>query len=109
MVLHRYLTEVRSNLVKVETDHLVITGRGTPEKSEGIQYLVSTFRKHFPDKRLTPMTIRQSVIALKLKQRQGLRLVQVFAGHRQPSTTEQYRANRLEELKAAVQKYHPLQ
>jgi len=55
------------------------------------------------------MTIRQSVITLKLKQGQDLRLVQVFAGHRQPSTTEQNRADQLEELKAAVQKYHPLQ
>jgi site-specific recombinase XerD len=107
MLLHRYLKESRPQLVKEDTDVLVITKTGTPERGEGIHYLVSTFRRLLPTKRLTPTVIRQSVIARLLKEGRDLRIVQAFAGHKKPSTTEQYRTTQLEELKAAVDKYHP--
>ena len=108
LLLHQYLNECRPQLIKTKTDALIITARGTADQGEGIHYLVSTFRKRIPYKKLTPTTIRQSVIALKLKQGQDLRVVQVFAGHRSPSSTEAYRSTNLEELKNAVEKYHPL-
>lgn len=108
MLIHRYLSGFRARMVKEETAALIITGRGTAEQGEGIHYLVTTFRKKLPGKKLTPMTIRQSVIANKLKAGKDLRIVQVFAGHRQPSSTEAYRSTNLEELKVAVAKYHPL-
>lgn len=108
MLIHRYLSGFRARMVRTETEALVITGRGTAEQGEGIHYLVTTFRKKVIGKRLTPMTIRQSVIANKLKEGKDLRIVQVFAGHRQPSSTEAYRSTNLEELRIAVAKYHPL-
>jgi hypothetical protein len=49
-----------------------------------------------------------SVITNLLKQKKDLRVVQVFAGHKKPSSTERYRQTGLEELKAAVLKHHPL-
>jgi integrase/recombinase XerD len=52
-------------------------------------------------------TIRQSVIAGFLKQGHDISVVQGFAGHKYPSTTERYRQNEIETLKAAVAKYHP--
>lgn len=107
MLIHRYLSGFRARMVRTETAALIITGRGTAEQGEGIHYLVTTFRKTVRGKRLTPMTIRQSVIANKLKQGKDLRIVQVFAGHRRPSSTEAYRSTNLEELRVAVAKYHP--
>ncbi len=81
---------------------------GSAEKGEGIHYLVETYRPLFPTKRLTPTTIRQSVITQLLKSGMDLRVVQVFAGHKKASTTEKYRQTNLEELRAVVQRYHPL-
>jgi len=108
MLIYCYLLAYRARFIKQETEALIISGRGAAELGEGIHYLVTTFRKVIPTKKLTPMTIRQSVIANKLKAGQGLRHVQAFAGHRQPSSTEAYRTNNLEVLRTAVAKYHPL-
>jgi integrase/recombinase XerD len=107
MLLHRYLEETRPQLLREDTDVLVITMAGTAERGEGVHYLVSTFRPLLPTRRLTPTVIRQSVIARLLKEGKDLRIVQAFAGHKKPSTTEKYRTRQLEELKAAVDKYHP--
>jgi len=62
----------------------------------------------FPTKSITPNIIRQSVIALMLKKGKDLRLVQAFAGHLKPSSTERYRPDDSEALKQSVNKYHPL-
>jgi len=56
----------------------------------------------------TPLTIRQSVIANLLQAGKDVRAVQVFEGHNSPMTTERYKQTGIEELTAAVVKYHPL-
>lgn len=43
-----------------------------------------------------------------LKEGKDLRVVQVLAGNKKPGSTERHRQTGLEELKAAVQKRHPL-
>ena len=110
MLFYKYLHEVRPRLMEraQPTQALMLTKRGSPEKTDGIHYLVSTYRERVPNKKLTPRIIRQSVIASWLKQGKDLRVVQVFAGHKKPSATEKYRQNNLEALKQAVDKYHPL-
>lgn len=108
MTLHAYLTEDRPQLQRDETNHLLLTQRGTPERGEGIHYLVETLRPLLPGKRLTPTTIRQSVIAGRLKAGQDLRHVQAFAGHKKVSATEKYKQNNLAELRLAVERFHPL-
>ena len=108
MLLHDYLTHDRPKLLKAATDHLLLTSRGTPERGEGVHYLIETLRPLVPGKRLTPTTIRQSVLAGKLKEGADLRKVQAFAGHRKISTTERYRETDLAELRRAVERFHPL-
>ncbi|MFO7933933.1 MAG: tyrosine-type recombinase/integrase [Bacteroidales bacterium] len=108
MLLHDYINKVRPGLLKTDTDHLVVTLRGTAETGEGISYLVETFRPLFPDRILNTRTIRQSVITNLLKEGKDLRVVQVFAGHKKISTTERYHQSGLEELQAAIEKHHPL-
>jgi len=108
MTLYAYLTTDRPQLLRNETDHLILSQRGTPERGEGIHYLVETLRPIVPGKRLTPTVIRQSVIAGRLKSGQGLRQVQAFAGHKKISATEAYRENNLEALRLAVERFHPL-
>ncbi len=108
MMLYKYIHEVRLNLIKEETDILILTMRGTAEKGEGIHYLTETLRKKYPSRKLNPTTIRQSVITNLLKEGKDLRIVQAFAGHKHPSTTEKYKQTDVEELKIEVLKYHPL-
>lgn len=108
MLIHCYVNEIRGKLIKEATQKLIITKTGTAEKGEGIHYLVSTFRHLYPSKKLTPTTIRQSVITNLLKSGTDLRIVQVFAGHKKPSATEKYRQTNLEKLRSSIEKYHPL-
>ena len=108
MLFYKYINEIRPKLQTVETDFLILTKAGTAEKGEGITYIMETSKYHFADRNLNTKTIRQSVIANLLKQGNDLRLIQVFAGHKYPGSTEKYRQTGIEELKAGIQKYHPL-
>lgn len=59
--------------------------------------------------KLIPLKIRQSVIARLLKENNDIRIVQEFAGHRRAGSTENYAQSHLDELKAAIDRLHPLQ
>jgi len=108
MLLHKYINESRKELIRNESESLILTKLGTAETGEGISYLLETAKHLFPNRNLNTKTIRQSVIANLLKSGHDLRLVQTFAGHKYPSATEKYRQTGIEELKAGIQKYHPL-
>ena len=75
---------------------------------EGIGYVIETQKHLFPGRRLNAKTIRQSVITNLLKAGKDLRIVQAFAGHKYPSTTEKYKQTHVEELKTQILNYHPL-
>ena len=109
--LMSYLQNDRPQLLKNrESNQLIISSRGTAEETgEGIGYIIETCRHLFPDRKLNAKTIRQSVITNLLKQGKDLRLVQAFAGHKYPSTTERYKQTQVEQLKNQILKYHPLQ
>ncbi len=108
MLAYHYINKDRPQLLKTESDQLLLSKTGSEEKGEGISYLVSTLQKQFPTRKLNPKTIRQSVIANQLKAGNDLRAVQLFAGHKNPSSTERYRQTNLDGLKAAIIKFHPL-
>ena len=109
MLLYNYIHQLRPKLLKIQTQCLLINQRGLPETGEGIQYLTKRARYLFPGRKLNPKTIRQSVITNLLKQGKDLRLVQAFAGHKRPSSTERYKQSQLEALKNQILQYHPLQ
>lgn len=105
--LYQYLNEARPKLLQGETGALLLSSRGGPLSGSSIQYLVSTYRPLMPGKTLTPTSIRQSVLAIMLKEGKGLRQVQAYAGHRKASATAKYKEDGLEALKAAIDKYYP--
>ena len=77
--------------------------------TDSLHYLISSAKPELlRTKKLSPLRIRQSVIASKFKQGWDLRKVQLFAGHRYPSSTEAYRLSGLADLKLSVEKHHPL-
>ena len=104
-----YLQNDRPKLIKTDTQKLIISKLGTEENGEGIGYIIETCRHLFPDRKLNAKTIRQSVLTNLLKEGKDLRLVQAFAGHKYPSTTEKYKQTHIEHLKQQVLTYHPLQ
>ena len=108
LTAYHYLNQDRPTLLQQPSDQLLITKKGTPENGEGISYLVSTLQKKFLNRKLNPQTIRQSVIANLLASGKDLRWVQIYAGHKYPSSTERYRQTNLDGLREAIRKYHPL-
>jgi integrase/recombinase XerD len=109
LLFYAYIREARPRLLKEGTnDRLLIGQRGEPMTAEDItKHVKRSFIERYPGRTVNAQTIRQSVIAHLLKQGHDLSVVQVFAGHKYPSTTERYRQSEIETLKAAVQKYHP--
>jgi integrase/recombinase XerD len=112
MLLHEYLTEGRPHLVTgsvAESSKLLVTQSGQPASISDIQYVVKSFRHLFAEKHLTAQVIRMSVIMNLLNAGNDIRVVQVFAGHMHPDTTEKYKQAHIEILKMEIQKHHPLQ
>ncbi|ANF49249.1 hypothetical protein A0O34_01190 [Chryseobacterium glaciei] len=110
LLFYEYVKEEREKLVtfRTEKENYFLLGKlGTKITIEDINYLVSTYKKHFT-KKLVPTTIRQSVIKLKLDQGENLRRVQYFAGHKHADTTEKYRETGIDALQTAINQFHPL-
>jgi integrase/recombinase XerD len=108
MLINKYLNEERIILNRSNSGKLILTRRYQEERGCGVHDVVKVHKHLFKDKTLTPLAIRQSVIANLLKAQKDIRAVQVFAGHKSPMTTERYQQTGIEELTAAVLKYHPL-
>jgi integrase/recombinase XerD len=108
MLISRYLSQERPALNKKNSSTLILTQRGNAESGCAMRRIIEPFKHLFPDKNLTALTIRQSVITNLLKAGKDIRSVQVFAGHKSPMTTERYQQTGIEELTAAVMKFHPL-
>ncbi|WP_109700838.1 tyrosine-type recombinase/integrase [Chitinophaga deserti] len=103
LLFYGYLQVVRPRLLKGgATEGLLLGLRGQPMVADDI---VKHVLRHYP---ASAQRIRQSVIASKLKAGEGLAAVQVFAGHKYPSSTERYRPSGEEALAAAVAAFHPM-
>jgi len=111
LLFYHYLQEIRGKLLaEKKSDSLLVGQRGEPMTAEDItKHVKRSFAGLYPGRIVNAQTIRQSVIAHLLKQGHDLSMVQAFAGHKYPSSTERYRQSAVETLKAAIDKYHPLQ
>lgn len=110
LLFYEYLKEEREQLetFRTESENYFLLGKlGTKITADDINYLVSTYKKNFT-KKLTSITIRQSVIKLKLNQGENLRKVQYFAGHKNADTTEKYKETGINALQTAINQFHPL-
>lgn len=109
LLLYEFINQDRNKLKTFRNDQnaLLLGKLGTPIRKEDVDYLISTYQKQFK-KKLTSTTIRQSVIANLLIKNNDLRIVQHFAGHKSPDTTEKYRQTGLNALKTAIDKLHPI-
>lgn len=110
MLFYDYIKEIRPAILRAhqrESDVLILSDVGKSLLPAAINRIINQGKK--PQEKLLPLKIRQSVIAHYLKQNNDVRVVQVFAGHRTAGSTEEYKQSGLEELKANINKLHPLQ
>lgn len=107
LMFYQYLQEERTKLERQKTSFFLLTKLGSKITKDDINYLVSTYQKGFT-KKITSITIRQSVIKLKLDQGENLRKVQYFAGHKHADTTEKYRETGINALQTAINQFHPM-
>jgi integrase/recombinase XerD len=110
LLFYQYIRESRPKLLNGNPTPALMMGiRGEPMKAEDItKHVKRSYKGLYPGREVNAQTIRQSVIANLLKQGHDLSIVQGFAGHKYPSTTQRYRQSEVETLAAAVNRYHPL-
>lgn len=104
-----YMDEIRLKLLQDNNYKALLIGqRATPMLAEDItKHIKRSYGKLFYPRNVNAQTIRQSVISNLLKENKDLRIVQTFAGHKYPSTTERYKQNNVTQLKLALEFYHP--
>lgn len=108
LLFKKYLEEIRVKLVaENQTKSFIIGHRKEPMTAEDITKHIKRNYNIYRPRKVNAMSIRQSVIANLLKQNNDLRIVQSFAGHKYPSTTERYKETNVVALQSALQKYHP--
>jgi site-specific recombinase XerD len=110
-ILENYIHEGRKKLEipNEKYDNLILGKLGKPCTVEGINYIIETFKYLFPDRNLNPSTIRQSVIANWLNEKNlPLEQVQLLAGHKWISSTVVYRQAPEDKQREIINKFHPL-
>lgn len=109
LLFKKYLEETRPKLLQNhQTQTLIIGQRKEPMIAEDITKHIKRNYNIYKPRKVNALTIRQSVITNLLKQNNDLRIVQSFAGHKYPSTTERYKQSQVDELQKAIEKHHPI-
>jgi len=112
LLIHEYLKNDWKKLWKQQKPkhrqlYFILSNEGKQIWKSGINRMINRGKVKY--EKITPLKIRQSVIANLLKEKNDTRVVQEFAGHRRTSSTEAYKQTGLEELKQSINKFHPLQ
>lgn len=92
--------------IGVFKEHFFLTDEGSIT-NETVCIILRKMQADYLPKKLNPVKVRQSVIANKLKH-YDLRVVQAFSGHKTTGSLQRYQQTNMEELKASINKYHPL-
>ena len=110
LLLYTWLQQVRPKLLRgTDSDALLIGHRGRPMSADDIvKHVIRSYKNVYPERAVTAGAIRGSVIANLLQQGHDISVVQQFAGHKYPSSTERYKQSQVEVLKAAIEQYHPM-
>ncbi|MBL4651589.1 MAG: hypothetical protein JKY53_01825 [Flavobacteriales bacterium] len=83
--LYKFIYEDRPQLLKAKTTKLIMGTRGVAITGDAIHAMVEQLKPMFPDRKLSPATIRQSVIANWLNvDKLPVEDVQQMAGHKSP-------------------------
>ena len=104
-----YKNQARKNLLRDDSKAFLLNKLGQRVTSDGIHYLISTYKLLFPGRALTPSSIRQSVIANWLNEKKlPLLQAQHLAGHKWVSTTLKYRQENMEGQRELMNRWFPI-
>ena len=116
ILLHDYIHQGRKLLLKgyeayIDTyPKLVIGARAMTERIGTFSSLLRKYRYLFPEREVTPSSIRQSVIYKWLNHdKRPLEVVQTWAGHKWPSSTELYISNIDLDDPEEIDGFHPME
>ena len=107
MLFFNYINNDRKKILLLENEYFVLSSKGKKFSNAIVNEILNDHKK--PNEKLQAKKIRQSVIANYLKEKKELRVVQVFAGHRKATATENYKQTGLDDLKSSIEQLHPLQ
>jgi integrase/recombinase XerD len=109
IVFSKYINEIRPELLRCDTDKLLLTKLGKPISVDGIHAIIEPLKPLFPDRNLNPRTIRMSVICNWLNEKKiPLEKVQELAGHKWPGTTEKYIKVDSFQQRELINRYFPI-
>lgn len=103
----KLLNRQEANEKRKNQNILFLTEKGRAS-NETVCLILRKMQESFHPRKLNPVKIRQSVITNKLKQGFDIRIVQAFSGHKTTSSLQRYQQNNVEQLKASIDKFHPL-
>jgi site-specific recombinase XerD len=107
--LQEYIKEVLPQIrTKVEkpTDKLIMSLGKNPDLKELVSSLMKVMRKQYPRFR-NLLHVRSSVISLWIEERNIIE-VQYMAGHNSITSTERYKRVSMQDLRKALDQFHPL-
>lgn len=109
ILFDKYINEIRPKLLRSNTDKLILSKLGKPMTVDNIQAMIEPLKGLFPDRKLSPQTIRMSVICNWLNEKKiPLEGTQELAGHKWPGTTEKYFKINSDEQRELINKFFPL-
>lgn len=110
IVFSKYINEARPNLLRCDSDKLVLSKLGKPIADvSSIKSIIDPLKDLFQDKKLCPQTIRMSVICNWLNEKKyPLEHVQELAGHKWPGTTEKYIKANSEQQRELINRFFPV-
>lgn len=101
--------EVRSNLTNNKQKIFIVNKLGSPLTVDGVCSVFDQFKSLFSGRKLSPSTIRQSVIMNWLNEKgKSIEEVQELSGHKFMSTTELYLRDTNETSKRLINQFYPL-
>lgn len=112
VVLFDYFSHGRKALLKDYEDNgqLIISARPMTEHVGGITTILQRYTFLFPEREMTAMAIRQSVIYKWLNfDKRPLEIVQTWAGHKWPSSTERYVSKMDMDDPDEINGFHPME
>jgi integrase/recombinase XerD len=108
-ILLNYVNHCREKLLKTGNNAFLVGKLGNRIAIDDIHYLIFTYKGLFPDRKLTPSSIRQSVIANWLNEKKlTLEKVQYMCGQKRISTTLRYRQLNIEYQRKQLEMWFPI-
>lgn len=108
-LLYSYIHKYRPQLITSKCSTLILNKRGNPITVNGIYAIFDQFKHVYPERNLSPLTIRQSTISYWLNEKKyPLEDVQDLAGHRYPSATQAYKSIDIDESRKWINTFHPI-